>query len=155
MCFSSGLTWQCSWRRFHIFRTLMVHRIDDFMLVKRVPFTRVHSEISCSCKPQWLWNRDKRTVEIMEIKIINSLAPRKFKHKHYYHNRVVHMILFNLLRTSDAIWQHRSGSILVQVMTWCHQAPSHYLSQCWLIISEVQWYWPEGNFTRHISVINH
>ena len=20
---------------------------------------------------------------------------------------------------------------LVQVMTWCHQAPSHYLSQCW------------------------
>ena len=22
-------------------------------------------------------------------------------------------------------------SILVQVMAWCHQAPSHYLSQCW------------------------
>ena len=23
-------------------------------------------------------------------------------------------------------------SILVQVMAWCHQATSHYLSQCWL-----------------------
>ena len=22
-------------------------------------------------------------------------------------------------------------SILVRVMVWCHQAPSHYLSQCW------------------------
>ena len=23
-------------------------------------------------------------------------------------------------------------STLVQVMTWCHQAPSHYLNQCWV-----------------------
>ena len=23
-------------------------------------------------------------------------------------------------------------SILVQVMAWCHQAPSHYMSKCWL-----------------------
>ena len=27
---------------------------------------------------------------------------------------------------------HRSSlSTLVEVMAWCHQAPSHYLSQCW------------------------
>ena len=33
-------------------------------------------------------------------------------------------LLFNSLRPSDAIWRQRSG-------------PSHYLNQCWLIISKV------------------
>ena len=31
----------------------------------------------------------------------------------------------------------RSGSTLAQVMAWCLMAPSHYLNQCWLLISEV------------------
>ena len=39
-------------------------------------------------------------------------------------------------RHNDAIWLHRTWSTLVQVMAWCHQAPSHYLSQCWYM-SEV------------------
>ena len=26
---------------------------------------------------------------------------------------------------------------MAQVMAWCPTAPSHYLNQCWLIISEV------------------
>ena len=34
----------------------------------------------------------------------------------------------------------RSGSTLAQVMACCLTAPSHYLNQCWLIISEVQWH---------------
>ena len=37
----------------------------------------------------------------------------------------------------DPIWRHRSGLTLVQVMTWCLTAPSHYLNQCWIFISEV------------------
>ena len=41
---------------------------------------------------------------------------------------------------SDAIWRQRSGSALTQVMACCLTAPSHYLNQCWLIISEVQWH---------------
>ena len=40
---------------------------------------------------------------------------------------------FNSLRPSDAIWRHRSGSTLAQVMACCLTAPSHYLNQCWLI----------------------
>ena len=32
------------------------------------------------------------------------------------------------------ILHHGSGSTIVQVMAWCHQAPSHYLNQCWIII---------------------
>ena len=39
----------------------------------------------------------------------------------------------NSLRPCDAIWQHRSGSTLAQVMACCLTAPSHYLNRCWLI----------------------
>ena len=44
----------------------------------------------------------------------------------------------NSLRPSDAIWWHRSGSTLARVMACCLTAPSHYLNQCWLIISKIQ-----------------
>ena len=43
----------------------------------------------------------------------------------------------NSLRPREAIWWHRSGSTLAQVMACCLTAPSHYLNQCWLIISKV------------------
>ena len=48
---------------------------------------------------------------------------------------------------SDAIWRHRSGSTLAKVMACYLTAPSHYLNQCWLLISEVLWHSPESNFT--------
>ena len=44
----------------------------------------------------------------------------------------------NSLWSSDTVWRQRSGSTLVRVMACCLMAPSHYLNQCWLIISEVQ-----------------
>ena len=54
--------------------------------------------------------------------------------------RGIHNVLgdyiFYSLWPSDAIWRHRSGSTLGQVMACCLTAPSHYLTQCWLIISE-------------------
>ena len=40
-------------------------------------------------------------------------------------------------RIFQAIWWHRNWSTLVQVMAWCHQAPSHCLKQCWL----THWGW--------------
>ena len=63
------------------------------------------------------------------------------------------MILINSLRPSDAIWRHRSGSTLAQVMACCLTPPSHYLNQCWFIISKVQWHSDssEGNFIRDTS----
>ena len=48
--------------------------------------------------------------------------------------------------SDDTLW-HRSRSILFQVMVCCMTAPSHCLNWCWLIISEVLWHCPEGNFT--------
>ena len=63
---------------------------------------------------------------------------------------------FNSLVPSDAIWRHRTWSILIHVMAWCLMAPSHYLNQCWLLISEVLWYSPQGNFkTTAISLTGH
>ena len=47
------------------------------------------------------------------------------------------MWFFNSSGPSDAIWRWRSWSTLVQVMACCLTAPSHYLNQCWLIISKV------------------
>ena len=55
---------------------------------------------------------------------------------------------FNLLWPSDAIWLHRSGSILAQAMAFfCLTARNHYLNQCWLIISKVLWHSAEDNLT--------
>ena len=52
------------------------------------------------------------------------------------------------LGPSDAIWCWRSGSTLVQVMACCLTAPSHYVNQCWFIITKVQWHSAKGNFPR-------
>ena len=48
---------------------------------------------------------------------------------------------------SDAIWRHRSRSALAQVMACCPTAPSHYLNQCWLFISEILRRSSESNCT--------
>ena len=52
---------------------------------------------------------------------------------------------FNFLWPSDTIWQHKYESILAQVMA-CMTAPSHYLNQCSLLISETLWLSPETRF---------
>ena len=62
--------------------------------------------------------------------------------------------IHSLWASSDIMWWHRPGSTLAQVMTCCLTAPSHYLNQCWLIISEVQWHSVENNFTRKTWAIN-
>ena len=61
----------------------------------------------------------------------------------------------NSLWPSDTIWRQGSGSTLAQVMACCLTAPSHYLNQCWLIISKVQWHSSEGTVTTDTSAMNH
>ena len=49
-------------------------------------------------------------------------------------------ICINASRLSKALWHHRSGSTLGQVMACCLMAPSHYLNQSWLIVKgKLQW----------------
>ena len=60
----------------------------------------------------------------------------------------------NSLWPSDIIWRQRSGSTLAQVMACCLTASSHYLNQCWLIISKVLWHSSEGIIMRRSEDTN-
>ena len=60
----------------------------------------------------------------------------------------------NSLGPSDAIWRSRSWSTLVKVMACCLTAPSHYLNQCWLIISKVLWHSSEDIIIRKFEDTN-
>ena len=70
--------------------------------------------------------------------VINSLAPRRseFNSKDLIFSLVLLIDIF-ISSHDNAIWWMPQDltddkSTLVQVMAWCHQATSHYLSKCWL-----------------------
>ena len=54
---------------------------------------------------------------------------------------------------SDVIWRHRTGSTKAQVMACCLMAPSHYLNQCWFLISDVSWHSSWNNFSVSTQAI--
>ena len=54
----------------------------------------------------------------------------------------------NSLWPSDAIRWQGTESTLAQVMAWCLTTPSHYLNQCWLIISKALSHSSEGIIMR-------
>ena len=70
------------------------------------------------------------------------------------HNGKWFMYFNNSLGPSDAIWRWRSWSIQVQVMDCCLTAPSHYLNQCWLIISYVLWHSSKDIIIRRFENAN-
>ena len=61
---------------------------------------------------------------------------------------------FNLLGPCDSICHRRSWSTSIQAMAYYLTAPSYYINQCWLTISEVQGHPSEGNFTKDTSVVD-
>ena len=62
------------------------------------------------------------------------------------------LLSINSLWPRDAIWQQGTESTLAQVMAWCLTAPSHYLNQCWLIISKVLWHSLEGIIIEDLKI---
>ena len=71
---------------------------------------------------------------------MDTISVRKLKKNHikkyllqYIESKI------NSLCPGDATLWHRCWSTLAQVMACCFTAPSHYLNQCWLLISEVLW----------------
>ena len=62
-------------------------------------------------------------------------------------NNLTPEIFINSLWSIDAIWRHRSGSMLAHVMARCLTAPSHYMIQCWLVIKATLRHSPGSNFT--------
>ena len=62
---------------------------------------------------------------------------------------------FNLFWPSDilSVWQQGSRSTLAQIMACCLTAPSHYLHQCWLMISEVLCHSPDRTIWTPMSSV--
>ena len=63
----------------------------------------------------------------------------------------------NSLWPSDAIWRHRSGSTLAQIMACSLTAPNHYRNQFWLPISKGFLHSSESHFTAtaHATILYH
>ena len=61
---------------------------------------------------------------------------------------VLSAMIIDWLWPSDAIWRHRYGSTLYQVVACCLTVPSHYMNKSWFATKKVTWYPPENNFTR-------
>ena len=66
----------------------------------------------------------------------------------FYWICLIENLILNTLWPSDIIWWQGSRSTLAQAMACCLTAPSHYLNQCWLMISEVLWHSPDKNVHR-------
>ena len=62
-------------------------------------------------------------------------------------------VLCNPLWPSDAIWPHRSGSVLAQALAWCLMVQIHYFCQCWPLLSEVN-LWAISNYQATIPYEN-
>ena len=61
--------------------------------------------------------------------------------------------LFHYVPIIVSSWNFQELLLMTKVR--CLTAPSHYLNQCWLIISKVEWHSSKGKFTRVNSAINH
>ena len=73
------------------------------------------------------------------------------KHANIEQRMAVANTIINSLWPCDAIWQHKSGPTLTQVMACCLTAASQYLTQCRLIISKVQWHSSEKFHKRYLG----
>ena len=87
-------------------------------------------KLKCLPDIRWMWYEKEKT---------NACQSNVHITENVYQCHKWLYFQFNFLWPSDTIWQQTSGSTLAQVMAWCLTAPSHYLNQCWLIISEVKW----------------
>ena len=90
-------------------------------------------------------------IEFCRIDRVNSLAPGKFEWilRHVIFKQILVVDDWGISCEIIVIWLSLdftdNQSTLVQVMAWCRQATSHYLSQCWPIsvspygITRPQW----------------
>ena len=118
--------------------------LGNFQMIKyksRTNFTGSAQDISLQ---KWAWKYACKIISTSlwanELKVWNS-------------NDIPTLLYVNSLGPSDVILRQRSLSTLTQVMACCLTAPSHYLNQCWLIVSEVQVTFISGQF--HKRCLNH
>ena len=84
----------------------------------------------------WLWD-EGWPLSILNESLGRSAAKTLVRFQMSGHPKYRSHTFWDSLWPSEAILRHRSGSTLTQVMAWCLTVWSHYLNQCWLLISEV------------------
>ena len=98
----------------------------------------------------WFWISSKPDYiypnSLMMIFFFIRITRSKSKYFWLYPDHILSW--FKSLWPSDAIWWHGIGSTLGQVMACYLTAPSHYLYQCWAIISKIPWHSSEDIVTR-------
>ena len=77
---------------------------------------------------------------ILHTRFVSSVGTHRYtcmciltEEKYFFCTTEIHSSINLSLLPSDSIITKRlrSRSTLLQVTAWCHQAPSHYLNQCW------------------------
>ena len=112
----------------------------------------IHAKIKENTKAVHYWP----FVKGIQQWLVDSLQ-KKFLWCSHHPSELIKMsqIWVNSLWPSDAIWRHSIGSPLAQVMACCLIAPSHYVNQCWLIISKVKWHSYESIIIRRSEDTSH
>ena len=83
------------------------------------------------------WPISMSTHDVIKGQWVNSLAPGKFKRnfRHVIFKQILVTDGWGITCETALMWMSLDftddQSTLVQVMAWCRQATSHYLSQCW------------------------
>ena len=123
---------------------------SPWLPARRPPLLHCHPLVRLSNRSQWnsLLGYNINAATLGPIKFLSGTVKRKGNYKNFSGGQFTEKINF----TS---WWHRSGSTLAQVVACCLTAPSHYLNQCWLVITKVQWCSCEGNFAWDIAAISH
>ena len=84
------------------------------------------------------------------------LSHSKQCHKGYgrAHKIYVWHYYINSSGSSDAVWQHRSGSTLAQVIAYCYVEPRRCLNRYWLITNKFQWHSADTKLLGSLQHIN-
>ena len=108
---------------------------------KNIERHTVHTTVSWPNPKQWIIVHTNILMMIIRWNIyILSIITREMG-KLKTHSPIYCTIAWeNMLK----LYSLRTWSTLVQVMPCCLTAPSHYLNQCWLVISKVPWHLFDG-----------
>ena len=139
ICYDSYNEWAISWFLTYLCfcRIEFVHLLSS-CLIKHVP-------ICCHTLKRWKGKKNGKKNSRIDRFIVPGvvLGCRSDSYQHLWDDKIATLTHCVLVKP----YCERSGSTLAQVMACCLTAPSHYLNQCRLIICEVSWHSPEGNFT--------
>ena len=97
----------------------------------------VHCVGSCPWNSAWPSPGRVLMMKLARHEVFNSLSPGMFEWKFRWENfKIISVIdVWGIFSEVALRWMpldlSDNESTLVQVMAWCRQATSHYLSQCW------------------------